>query len=88
MSIHRDHPPMNSIAARRQGHQANAHCVPIDPRLSFIDARAAGVSYVDRAKRGFQSIRKCQRDLAWGLQNYTTGLWTSVVKRGVSKRYA
>ena len=50
MGIHRDRPPMNSITARRQRFEANAYHIAIDLRLALIDARSAGICYVDRAK--------------------------------------
>jgi len=43
---------MNSIAARRQRFDANAYHIAIDLRLALIDARPAGICYVDRAKCG------------------------------------
>ena len=52
MGIHRDRPPMNAIAARRQRFEANAYHVAIDLRLALIDAHPARIRYGGRAKCG------------------------------------
>jgi hypothetical protein len=85
VGIHRDRPPMNSIAARRQRFEANAYHVAIDLRLALIDACPAGIRYVSRTKCRLQCVRKCQRDLMRGLRNRTIGPRTGVVKRGVGQ---
>jgi hypothetical protein len=52
MGIHRNRPPMNAIASRRQRFEGNASHVAIDLRLALIDAHPARIRYVGGAKCG------------------------------------
>ena len=50
VGIHRDRPPMNAIAARRQRFEGNAYHVAIDLRLALINVHSARIRYVGGAK--------------------------------------
>ena len=50
VGIHRDRPPMNAIATRRERFEGHAYHVAIDLRLALINAHPTRIRYVGGAK--------------------------------------